>query len=123
MPLSPEKRAAYNRAYYQANIEKEKARAKANVLGRNRARRKNMGIVDPPSETHRGPCELCGRVPPPESDANHCDHDHATGLFRGWLCKTCNTRMAVVDNREWLKKAEAYRDKDRRPTQERLDDE
>ncbi|MGP4114642.1 endonuclease domain-containing protein [Streptomyces sp. 4N509B] len=33
-----------------------------------------------------GRCAVCGRV----RDLV-CDHDHATGLVRGWLCRSCNT--------------------------------
>jgi hypothetical protein len=33
-----------------------------------------------------GRCAICGRV----SDLV-CDHDHETGLVRGWLCRSCNT--------------------------------
>ena len=31
-------------------------------------------------------CECCGKNPP-----KHCDHDHDTSKFRGWLCSECNT--------------------------------
>ena len=31
-------------------------------------------------------CWCCGIVCKP-----HADHDHATGLFRAWLCPGCNT--------------------------------
>lgn len=33
-----------------------------------------------------GRCAICGRI----RDLV-CDHDHATGLVRGWLCTSCNT--------------------------------
>lgn len=33
-----------------------------------------------------GRCAICGRA----SDLV-CDHDHSTGLVRGWLCRSCNT--------------------------------
>jgi hypothetical protein len=33
-----------------------------------------------------GRCAICGKI----RDLV-CDHDHATGLVRGWLCRSCNT--------------------------------
>ncbi len=30
-------------------------------------------------------CELCGQKPPVGRKILHLDHDHKTGLFRGWL--------------------------------------
>jgi hypothetical protein len=33
-----------------------------------------------------GRCAICGKV----RDLV-CDHDHETGLVRGWLCRSCNT--------------------------------
>ena len=38
------------------------------------------------------------------------DHNHETGEIRALLCVYCNTRMEVIDNEDWLKKAMKYRD-------------
>lgn len=39
-----------------------------------------------------GRCAICG-----ETDRRLvCDHDHATGLVRGWLCISCNTREGAA---------------------------
>ena len=43
-------------------------------------------------------CEVCGSL------GTICfDHCHATGKFRGWICKRCNFALGLVkDNRETL---------------------
>lgn len=43
-------------------------------------------------------CEICGSI------GNICfDHDHSTGLFRGWICRRCNLTLGLVkDNQELL---------------------
>jgi hypothetical protein len=38
------------------------------------------------AEWQDGRCAICGKA----RDLV-CDHDHATGLVRGWLCNSCNT--------------------------------
>lgn len=45
------------------------------------------------------------------------DHDHETGRIRGLLCSKCNWTLGIVEscrrNPEWVKRANAYLDKDR----------
>lgn len=48
-------------------------------------------------------CEICGRQFP-----LHCDHDHASLQHRGWLCNYCNTRLPILEDTEWLNRAQAY---------------
>lgn len=71
--------------------------------------RKLSGAVNPSGETHRGACEICGRVPGAGEKANAYDHDHSTGAFRGWLCSNCNTGLGrFKDSPELLEKAADY---------------
>lgn len=43
-------------------------------------------------------CEVCGS-PNQRADRNlHFDHDHETGLFRGWLCALCNLTLGNARN-------------------------
>ena len=41
-----------------------------------------------------GACEICGVEPP--NHGLHLDHDHETGAFRGWLCRSCNTAVGLA---------------------------
>jgi hypothetical protein len=53
-------------------------------------------------------CDCCGQLRTLRR-AMHWDHDHATGLFRGWLCHYCNSALgAVKDNVEQLQQLIDY---------------
>ena len=45
----------------------------------------------------QGLCAICGH------HATRLDHDHTTGLVRGWLCRPCNTAEARLDGGEFVK--------------------
>lgn len=36
------------------------------------------------------------------------DHDHKTGKIRGLLCAWCNQRLGLLENVEWVAKANSY---------------
>lgn len=40
------------------------------------------------TDWHKGRCAVCGDT----TKQLVCDHSHDTGLVRGWLCNSCNTR-------------------------------
>ena len=50
-------------------------------------------------------CQCCNK----QDSKLHFDHDHNTGLYRGWLCKNCNLGIGQLgDNLEGLMKAVTY---------------
>lgn len=50
-------------------------------------------------------CELCYTV----ANRIHFDHDHNTGLFRGWICLQCNVALGLVkDNPKLLRRMADY---------------
>ena len=97
-PAERERACRNNKKYYAANKERERARSRARHL---RDREAMATRPRPPS------CELCGK--PPGKYSLHCDHDHKTGLFRGWLCTSCNTSLGHFgDDVRGLHMAAAY---------------
>lgn len=91
-------RREYCRAWCAANPDKVKAYGDKYVTsGRNKdnARRywrKKQGISEPTRPCPEK-CELCGNA---SNRALHLDHDHSTGLFRGWLCSNCNLAIGLL---------------------------
>lgn len=54
-------------------------------------------------------CECCGRDVSMDVKALALDHCHTTGLFRGWLCLTCNLGIGRLgDTIEALERGIAY---------------
>ncbi len=95
-PEQKARKAAYNNAYYHANIEamraKSRARYAADPNAKARRRQKNRtwrGVINATGETRFGKCPIC------ENDRRlNCDHWHdgpKAGQIRGWLCNMCNS--------------------------------
>jgi len=60
--------------------------------------------VSPPMPTH---CDCCGKET--ESKKMRFDHDHETGLFRGWICQNCNLGIGQLgDNLDGVMNAVQY---------------
>jgi hypothetical protein len=113
MPYAdPDKKRTNARAYREANKPKIRAAQKRCVVAKAekyRARKRQWqrtqrGMLDAPAEQKAGTCDICKRASPLV-----CDHDHATGKFRGWLCVGCNVKLRALDDRAWFERAEAYR--------------
>ena len=91
----------YAKAWREANLERIREldrersrdpRRKAQVnLGRANLNARRLGLPDAAARV--GPCELCGRV-----ESRSWDHDHKSGLFRGWLCSRCNLVLGRVED-------------------------
>lgn len=128
-------RCAKAKAYYGANAEAVKARARgwyhANIdqaRARHRQHRKDnpkahlkshyklrYGLttedVQAQVAAQGGNCAICIRslVDIPERHV-HVDHDHNTGAVRGVLCHWCNVRLGGIEaNPGWLEAALAYK--------------
>jgi hypothetical protein len=95
---NPDGRKQYQREYRQANLHATRAAVRL-------CKRRRSGAINATGETRDGPCEICSRHAAPL----HWDHDHATGLFRGWLCSECNTGLGKFqDNLKNLANAICY---------------
>jgi hypothetical protein len=82
----------------------EAGRARARAYSRKSARR-GLGILNPTGETRTGTCQICLR----ENVQLVCDHDHTTGLVRGWPCGNCNRAAGMIgDTLESARRLVAY---------------
>ena len=55
---------------------------------------------------HGPGCQICGNVP--KTRRLDWDHDHRTGLTRGWLCHRCNRALPNWITPAWLRAAADY---------------
>ena len=63
-----------------------------------------MRILAAPFKTKR--CQVCNKWC---KKSLHLDHDHKTGMVRGWLCISCNVALGHVhDSLDILKKLISY---------------
>jgi Recombination endonuclease VII len=67
-------------------------------LSKKRFERKRRGQINMPTRPMPEYCECCGRHRGSKNLAE--DHDHDTGLFRGWLCSHCNRGIGFLSDTE-----------------------
>jgi len=78
--------------------------AKRNKAFKERKRLQQIALAGRVPTEH---CEICN-----ELTLTVWDHDHKTGLFRGWLCDRCNRVLGSVnDSPNLLKKLSDYLEK------------
>lgn len=58
-------------------------------------------------ENQRGVCAICTK-PCSTGNALAVDHNHKTGKIRGLLCFSCNRRLGIFENKEFISKAIQY---------------
>lgn len=100
---SPERKA--KRAEYRARDDwrAKQAAYNASPAGKaSQAKYKNGGArwrirgLPEPTRPMPAACECCGKSDLALSATLHLDHDHANGLFRGWLCGPCNRAIGQL---------------------------
>lgn len=96
-------KAIKDREYYQKNHAAVRAQQ---VDSRLRIR---YGIskddFDRMAVEQSGLCLICERKP---TATFHVDHNHDTGHVRGLLCASCNVRLGILEQHDWVEKAHAY---------------
>jgi Recombination endonuclease VII len=102
--------AGYHRNPQRANARRAAWASKNQARDRERGRlwrRKQRGQIEGPTRPMPDACEVCDRGR--EGRSLHEDHDHVTGLFRGWLCYPCNTALGKLgDTVEGVMRAVEY---------------
>jgi hypothetical protein len=109
-PEYRERRLASGRDFREKTKEKLEADPEAKQKARDRARahrwRNKYNIVDMTLEEfgrrrvrQGGVCKICKIEKPNETLC--VDHDHATGMTRGLLCRKCNSGLGYFDDSLW----------------------
>jgi len=104
----PEKIKAINRKNYLKNrvARIEYSRKYGYELHLNRIYNISLETYDQMFKDQNGNCAICGL--PQLMKRLAVDHDHKTGKIRGLLCTNCNTKLRVIEDNEFVEKAEIY---------------
>jgi len=116
--VNNEKRKAYRHRYYINESEHVKQQRKDWAKSANGKLSKYKNFIkhrygltfedkQKMFESQDGLCAMCATTLKSVRLA-HIDHSHITGKVRALLCTGCNTRLAVVENKEFCMKASLY---------------
>src|ERR1019366_10571713 len=92
VPFSRAQITARYREYHPERIAAAQATPQGRITQKRAAqrhlakRRGHVACLDFPPPPKDGQCQCCGTPA-----TLHLDHDHETGVFRGYLCHYCNT--------------------------------
>lgn len=100
------KRAASSHKKRRLEMGEEQYKKKTRAYSLKRKFGVSQDEHDKMLEAQSGKCAICGLV---SSLTLHVDHDHATGLVRGLLCRSCNIGLGHFnDDLDLLLKAMKY---------------
>lgn len=100
---------AYTKAWYKENKNGYTGKAKLAMRKYNYKTRYDLPeeLINHLVEDNTGNCTICGN-----KTVLHIDHCHATGNYRGLLCRNCNLMLGYSkDNMNTLKNAIEYLNK------------
>ena len=81
-------------------IKNAATKARAKRTGRTGRTQRALKMRAPASALTQSFCDACGTCDPGVCGKNFSlDHDHNTGLFRGVLCRFCNTTLGGAEKR------------------------
>lgn len=110
MTSRPEHKRAPQRKWYANNAEKVRAKNRDVVRFRKHGLTKAQATLE--LERQHGRCMSCRE--PITLSSGVLDHDHATGKFRGWLCRKCNMVLGLIkEDKLTLRRLMAYLGYDR----------
>lgn len=108
--MNKERMQAESRAYHAAHKDDPEWSVKNRLQQRNSYYRRTYGITlaerDAMVEEQNGLCMICEK--PPKKSGLYLDHNHTTGVTRGLLCVTCNSRIGILEDEDFMARAAAY---------------
>ena len=107
----------YDKKYYQQHI-KDKKKYDRQYHQENREERRNCSLkrdyginvvqYNLMFDAQSGCCAICKVHQSQLKKRLHVDHNHKTGKVRGLLCPRCNTKLGVVEDKDFLVKSKFY---------------